>query len=77
MACRKAIHRMVYHKNFDTFITVLVAVNMICLCIEFHGAADWYIQGLEYANMAFVCLFTFEAIVKIIASGFSFYFSID
>jgi len=71
------MHRMVHYRNFETVITVLVAINMFFLCIEFHGAPDWYIEILEYANIVFVVIFTAEAFMKITACGFSFYLTID
>jgi hypothetical protein len=71
---RAAIHKLVNHKIFDNTITVLVGLNMIFLCLEFHGAPDWYIEVLEFANLTFVALFAFEAILKIIGSGFEAYF---
>jgi hypothetical protein len=77
MACRKWFHKIVHHKRFDRFITIAVAINLFFLSIEYHGAADWYIQGLEYANLVFVGIFALEAVAKILACGFAFYFSVD
>lgn len=77
MLCRKWFHKIVHHKRFDQFITVAVAVNLFFLAIEYHGAAEWYIRGLELANLVFVCIFALEAAAKILACGFAFYFSVD
>lgn len=29
-------------KEFDKFITFLVGLNTIALCIEYYGAPEWY-----------------------------------
>ena len=56
------IYNFATHPWFDMTINISIGINMIFLCLEFHGAPNWYIEILEYANLAFVALFAFEAI---------------
>jgi len=59
----------------DYFISVCVFINMVCLCIEYYGSPLWYNKMLQTINLVFVIIFMIEAIIKLIGSGISCYFS--
>jgi hypothetical protein len=55
--------------KFDNFISMCVALNILCLCIEYYNAPDWYNKMLGIFNIIFVVIFMIEAVLKIIGYG--------
>ena len=54
-------------------ILTLVFLNTVVLATEHHGQPEWLDDFQEYTNLTFVCLFTFEMLLKMYALGFSGY----
>ena len=71
--CRGVVHDIVSSEAFNVVIVILICLNICLLCIT-TGGDDALEQGLNYANIAFVCIFTVEAVVKIFGLGFRGYF---
>jgi hypothetical protein len=64
----------VMSEKFETAVIIVIILNTIALCMEVSYASDNYKKGLEISNIVFVVAFTFEAIVKLIGLGPTFYF---
>lgn len=45
--------------------------------MDYYGASDEYLEVLDICNLVFVCIFTMEAILKLIGLGPTYYFYID
>jgi len=54
-------------------ILTLVFLNTCVLASEHHGQPEWLDDFQEYTNLTFVCLFTFEMLMKMYALSFSGY----
>jgi len=67
------------HKSshFEWFITLVIVLNTIAMCMEFYGAPAKYMYVLYVFNLVFVVIFTIEAIIKLIGLGPRYYFYID
>jgi len=63
--------------NFEYFILGCIVLNTIFLCMEYYDAPKTYKSFLNVGNNVFVGIFTLEAILKILAHGFSYYWHID
>ena len=75
---RKRIYNFVRQDWFDHyFITSVILLNTVTMCMEYYGASKDYLKVLEICNTIFVGIFTLEAILKIIGYGPSYYFYID
>lgn len=62
---------------FEWFITLIIVLNTIIMCMEYYGASDEYNNILNKANLVFVAIFTLEAVLKLIGLGVRYYFYID
>ena len=71
--CRGVVHDIVSSHAFNVAVVILICLNICLLCITTDGDEALQ-QGLGYANIAFVGVFTVEAVVKIIGLGFRGYF---
>ena len=61
--------------RFDKFIAAVIAANIFFLSLWFTNASDTYLAVLNVVDVIFVCIFTIEAVLKIIAmEGRYFYF---
>ena len=75
---RKKIYNLVRQDWFDHyFITSVILLNTVTMCMEFYGASKQYLQILEFCNIIFVIIFTMEAVLKIVGYGPIYYFYID
>merc|ERR1719394_2196644 len=54
-------------------ILTLVFLNTVVLATEHHGQPEWLDDFQEYTNLVFVCLFTFEMLLKMYALSFTGY----
>ncbi|KAL4226359.1 Voltage-dependent calcium channel type D subunit alpha-1 [Mactra antiquata] len=59
---------------FEYGIFVLIIVNTLALAMKFHGQSYEYSEALDYMNMFFTGVFTFEFILKLMAFRFKNYF---
>ena len=71
---RGILYDGVTHKVFDILISILICMNLGLLCISVDGDDDLK-QGVEYANVALVIIFTLEAALKIISTGRRYFMS--
>ena len=60
---------------FDQFILGCILLNTIIMAINWYGCPQNLLDSFEYANYFFTIVFTFEAIIKIIALSIRGYFS--
>jgi len=75
---RLMIYNLVRLKWFDQyFITAIIVLNTITMCMDYYGASEEYLKALDYANLVFVIIFTIEAMLKLIGLGPTYYFYID
>ena len=74
---RSFVYSLAKHRYFETLISVAVATNMFILCCEWYQAPMWFKNTLENLNFIFVLIFVIEAAIKIIGTGYTYYFSID
>lgn len=74
---RLAIFWFVNTNFFEWFITFVIVLNTITMCMEFYGAPDKYLYVLNIFNLIFVAIFTLEAVLKLLGLGFRYYFYID
>ena len=73
----KKVYWIVSSSKFDYFITAIIALNTITMCIDYYGASDTLTMVLETSNLVFVFIFTGEAVLKLIGLGPTYYFYID
>lgn len=64
-------------EKFDIFITLNILLNTIVMCLDKYPASELYLSVLDYCNLAFVIIFTIEAIIKLIGYGPTYYFYLD
>ena len=74
---RRKVYDLVRRDCFDYFITAVIVLNTITMCMDYYGASEGYIQVLDICNIIFVVIFTMEAILKLIGLGPKYYFYID
>eukprot|EP00347_Sterkiella_histriomuscorum_P003601 403363663 len=70
---RKRIHRLVGLPQFDVLIMICIILNMIQMACLFEGTSPGYREILDQLNVVFSLIFLIEAILKIIAYGFSYF----
>lgn len=59
---------------FDWFITLCILANTIIMSIKYARMDETYENTLEYFNYGFAAIFNFEAFVKIIGYGRSYFY---
>ena len=74
---RLKIYNIVQKAWFDHFITLVIVMNTITMCMDHYGASEDYLKVLDYFNLTFVIIFTMEAVLKLIGLGPTYYFYID
>ena len=75
--CRLFVHNFVVSKFFEGLITIVIVLNTVTMCMEYYGAQEAYVKFLRTCNLAFVIIFTAEAVLKLIGLGPSYYFWVD
>jgi hypothetical protein len=60
--------------GFEHFITFVIVLNTLAMCMEFYGAPDTYMYVLAVANQVFLVVFTIEAVIKLLGLGTKYYF---
>lgn len=71
---RKAVFKFVLSNFFENFIMLIIALNTLFLCLDYHGAPLGLAKTIEIGNMIFISIFTLEAILKLIGLGVKYYF---
>ena len=64
---------MVQSTWFENFIMLVIIVNSLCLCLDYHGINHTLNRILKFENYTCIAIFTIEAIIKIVAYGFTYY----
>ncbi|WKY15980.1 hypothetical protein Q1695_001004 [Nippostrongylus brasiliensis] len=72
---REKIRRFVACDHFTRGILVAILVNTLSMGVEYHQQPEFLTTTLEYSNLFFTGLFTFEMLLKVIADGFFGYLS--
>lgn len=57
------------HWFFGTFMVTAIIANSLSLACEYEGMDASYEEALNYANYAFVAIFAFEFLIKLLALG--------
>ena len=60
---------------FDNGITIVIILNVLCMCIEHEGQPADMTSVLRILNYIFTAIFAIEAIFKMKAFGLTCYFS--
>ena len=74
---RLQIYKLVTNDYFDYFITFIIALNTITMCMDYYGASEELNFALDTCNLVFVIIFSLEALLKILGLGIRYYFYID
>jgi len=71
---RRRIHTMIKSQVFYWMVIILVLFNTVVLATEYYGQPQWLTNTQEVANRVFVCLFSFEMLLKMYSLGITGYF---
>jgi hypothetical protein len=71
---RKLIFYLVTSSKFELFISFVIAVNTLFLCMDYFDSPSEYNRAIELGNVVFISIFTAEAVFKILGHGPRFYF---
>ncbi|XP_015766817.1 PREDICTED: voltage-dependent T-type calcium channel subunit alpha-1H-like [Acropora digitifera] len=69
--CRK----VAASKHFTFFIMVVILLNMICMAPEHYDQPEFLTDAMEITNKIFVCIFSFEMVIKLLGDGIAMYLS--
>lgn len=58
---------------FEIFITVIILLNMVQMCLDHHNASPKFLEVMNWANLIFSIIYTIEAAIKLIGHR-KFYF---
>lgn len=72
---RRRLVAFLNNRSFQFLLKFCVFMNVICLAIYFDEAPMTYMVFLKYTGIFFAFIYSFEALLKIIAFGFKSYFS--
>lgn len=59
--------------KFERFIMLLIALNMVVMCLDSHNQPPEKDMILNYINIGFVAVFALESIMKLIALHIRFF----
>lgn len=71
---RGKVFDFVEHARFEYFISLVIVMNTVLMCIDYSDASKTYKKVLDQINNVFLYVFTIECILKLIAYGPRFYF---
>lgn len=71
---RKFFFVIVNSKHFEFFISFIIMINTLFLCMDYTDDSPDYSNALQIGNIIFVSIFAAEAAMKMIAHGIKFYF---
>lgn len=71
---RKFFFIIVMHNLFELFISIIISLNTLFLCMDYYNSPKDYSHVLEIGNIIFVSIFAAEAAMKMTAHGPKFYF---
>jgi hypothetical protein len=70
---RKKIWKLVRSNQFDVFIMATIMLNIVQMAVSYQGQPAWYTSFLAGINYIFTVIFLVEAILKMIAYGWSYF----
>jgi len=59
--------------KFDIFIMACIVLNMCQMALNYEGASPGFLLVLDYVNVVFTTIFLAEAVLKLIAYGWSYF----
>jgi len=65
------------HRSFEIFIVVVICSNAITMALDYDSSTELYVSTLDKFEYTFLLIFTLEAIIKMAAFGFCYYFSVS
>lgn len=71
---RGKVFDFVESARFEYFISIVIVLNTILMCIDYSDASKTYKKVLDQINNVFLYVFTLECILKLTAYGPRFYF---
>lgn len=73
-AFRKFFMRIAENRKFDIIILICIILNTLVLTIKWYSQPAYVDDILDFINYGFVLIFMCEAVIKLIAFGFTLYF---
>ena len=70
---RLILHSICSSKYFDLIIAAVIGLNVVSMSLEFYLMPDVLDEILDYLNFMFTIVFLLEAVLRIIALGFTRY----
>jgi hypothetical protein len=74
---RVKCQKLAISQRFEWFISIMILLNTLVMCLDKYPSSDQYQMVLDYCNLGFVVIFTVEAIIKIFGFGPNYYFYLD
>ncbi|CAD8082647.1 unnamed protein product [Paramecium primaurelia] len=70
---RAKMFQIINHKYFDSMIFFLITINTILFMLQFVRQPDILDIIISYSNLGFLCIFTTEMLIKLIALGWQYF----
>lgn len=70
----RACYKFIYHPVVETFLTIVIIINIIVLAMPFRHQPDSYTLTLTIIDLVCLIIFTIEMIIRLIGKGFWRYF---
>ena len=61
------------HRNFEIFIITCISLNSVVLCFETNDQSKLMTEILDMANYFFVCIYSLECLMKIVALNWRYF----
>jgi len=74
---RGKVFDVVESPKFEYFISAMIILNTLLMCMDYHGASEYYENVLFWLNNVFLLIFTVEAVLKLTAYGPRYYFFVN
>ncbi|KAG5832419.1 hypothetical protein ANANG_G00290960 [Anguilla anguilla] len=68
---RLYIHTLCTNHYLDLFITFIIAINVVTMSMEHYSQPQYLEEALKYCNYGFTITFILEALLKLVAFGFT------
>jgi hypothetical protein len=72
---KRRVYWLVSSSSFENLILLVIVLNTITLACPYFGMPQKFVDGLNFASIAFAAAFTVEACLKMYASGWQTYWS--
>jgi len=74
---RRFAFNIVQSKRFDTFMMVIILINVGTMCLVHYGQSKTWTTALDVSNLFFTVVFIVEMILKMSAIGIHSYFHVS